>query len=116
MIRIVLIVVLGIAILATVAVLVWNAILDHYLEKINIVTKETGLEYVTQPLVPTSTEPLPTLPPEQTETLGPVTEQFDEHGKLNAKNLPLMISVSVSSHRRNALPFKAIRKTMLLRE
>lgn len=57
----------------------WNAILDHYINKINIVTKETGLEYATGPL-------------ETAETFETITEEPDpdHHGELSQANLPLI--------------------------
>ncbi len=67
---------LGVAVYAA-----YHMILDYYLGKINIVTKETGLVYATAPITQGDTLP-------ETE---PVTEpETDPHGQISQQNLPLI--------------------------
>ena len=94
--RIAMIVLLSIAVIAVTVILIWNAILDHYLEKVNVVTgKETGLVYETETIVEDNTV---TTLPQQTETLGTVEDPFDENGKLNLSALKVGADILVVSN------------------
>ncbi len=70
-----------IALLFLIALGAYHAILEHYLGKINIVTEEEDLIFVTQRI--TEEE----IPVTQTET---ETEEASYEGTLNAENLPLI--------------------------
>lgn len=67
--------VLGIAFYAA-----YHMILDYYLGKLNIVTKETGLIYATAPITDSQ---------ESTQTEEVITFE-DHHGEMGEKNLPLI--------------------------
>lgn len=66
---------------------VWNGILNHYLDKINIVTKEEKLVYETERIP----EEIPQTVLEEIETLEelpPVEEEVDLHGTFGISDLP----------------------------
>lgn len=69
--RVLLVTLCVIALLAGLVWAIWSAILDHYLSKVNIVTKETDLVF-------------------QTEPIEPVNDSPDLHGTVDKKNLPLI--------------------------
>lgn len=82
--RILLILFCVVAAVALAAFGIYHAILDHYLDQINIVTKEPDMIFATVPLEP---EEMPTQEPVTT----PVTEEIpDLNGQLNWENLPLI--------------------------
>ena len=64
-------------------------ILDHYISKVNIVTKETGVEYLT-PVITYEDEPVDTEEEEVTTEERPVTGLPDYEAILNRGNLPLI--------------------------
>ena len=70
----------GLLLIGVIVYAAYHMILDYYLNKLNIVTKETGLVYATAPI----TEPQDTL---QTEE--PITFE-DHHGEMGELNLPLI--------------------------
>ena len=75
--RILLIVAASLLVLFLIGFAIYHAVLDYYLGKLNIVTKEEGLQYVTQ----VNTEDV-------LETT--VEEIADLHGQMNQKNIPLI--------------------------
>lgn len=54
----------------------YHAIVDHYLDKVNVVTKETNLVFETEVIT--------------SEGIDEVVEEIEKNGELNADNLPLI--------------------------
>ncbi len=98
-IRIIGIVCAVILVLAAGCLFAWNKILDHYINKFNIVTKETGVEYVTQ-VIPEEEETAKTQEEETVTEEEPAPVLPDYEAILNRENLPL---ISDTEHVTNIL-------------
>ncbi len=74
--RIILIVAVAVLLLFLIGFMVYHAVVDYYLGKLNIVTHENGLQYETQ----VNTE----------DVMETVEVELDHHGEMNQKNIPLI--------------------------
>ena len=66
-----------VAVLTVAGVIVYNRTVDHYIDQINVVTKETDLVYQTEVIT-------------EEEEPAVVIDEPDHNGELNANNLPLI--------------------------
>ncbi len=81
--KIVLISLSVVAVLSLVGVIGYNWVVDHYIDKINIVTQETELVYQTELIVDTAAAT-------GEENVTEVIEELEHNGELNADNIPLI--------------------------
>lgn len=73
------------AVLALVVAIGYNWAVDHYIDKVNIVTKETELVFETEMIVDTEETTR-----QETETETFEIEELEHNGELNADNIPLI--------------------------